>query len=105
RNWLYAPNIPAMRCEQCKLVFFKYDNNEIESPEREIIASVIIGLGLIGIGVFLAASTIIIGGNSELWSVYLIKGLVGVFSLIVAVLGFLFLKHVVVIKRPNSNRV
>jgi hypothetical protein len=102
RNWLYAPNIRAMRCEQCKLVFFKYDNDAVENPRKEIVASVIIGLGLISTGLFLAVLGIYIGGDSELKGLYLIKLLIGAMFIIMVTLGLLFLKHAIVIKRHKN---
>ena len=43
KNWIYAPSIPATRCEKCKIVFLTYDNEEKENPKKERISSAIIG--------------------------------------------------------------
>jgi hypothetical protein len=47
RWWLYAPNIPAKRCQQCRLAIFLYNNDQHETPKNERLATLIIGGGFL----------------------------------------------------------
>ena len=92
KNWFYGPSIPATRCEHCKIVFLPYDNDTQETPKKEIMACTIIGL--IFIVAAIATAGIIFFTNYffvEIPVAFLIIG--GIFSLLILLLGFIFLKH------------
>lgn len=102
RNWIYAPNVPAMRCESCRLVFFQYDNEEIESSRKEILASVIIGIALSICGLSLAGLALFIA-SYDLKGMYLLNPLLVILSLLILLPGLLFIKHAIAMKRPNDG--
>nr|HIL74097.1 hypothetical protein [Rhodospirillales bacterium] len=100
-NWIYAPSIPAMRCEKCRLVFFNYDNEELENSRKEVITSSIIGVALIISGVLLGSMAIYFG-NFQLEGMLLLRLIILFFALAILVPGVVFLKHAVTIQRPNK---
>ena len=98
KYWLYAPSIPAMRCEKCKLVLFEYDNDEVENSRNEILASVIIGLALIILAGLLGNAAIFIG-NLQLDWVLLLRFPFILLALVILGFGALFIKHAITINK------
>ncbi len=47
KKLLYAPSVPTLRCEKCKLITVEYDNESVEDSTKEIWVSYILGVSLI----------------------------------------------------------
>lgn len=50
--WCNCPNIPAARCEHCRLVLFQYNHDARENPTRERRASLLMGGSLLAISAY-----------------------------------------------------
>ncbi len=96
-NWLYAPSIPAAKCETCKLVLLPYNNDEKENPIKEIISSIMAGLFLIVAGIIITAGTFYTGAFLTEISLLFSATAYGI-SLLMMLLGSLFVKHAFDIK-------
>jgi len=92
--WSYAPSIAAVRCEKCRLVSFRYNNDIRENPKKEQLAAVIIG------GCLAAAAIALVAFTSWLWRIQsngplVLTLLMGVMSLFLLLLGAIFLVHAI----------
>ena len=102
RNWLYAPNIPAKRCENCKLVIFTYDNEETENPKKEFYTSSIMA-GL------LIMSGLIFGIAAIVWDILSFKNMLPlrllflVVAITILVPGAALLRYAIAIKRSGNG--
>lgn len=91
--WSFPPSIPAVKCSNCKLVIFEYDNDIIENPNKERIASTIIGGALTTAGIVLSILTVMLVIYIKEVHILLILSL-GFISFIILLIGALFIAHV-----------
>jgi hypothetical protein len=102
KNWVYAPSIPAMRCENCKQVFFLYDNEEPENPQKEKIALIIFGATLIVFGVLLAVLALCMG-SLGLGKLHFLRLTLMLFALIIAIPGLVLVKYAIAKKSQEKG--
>ncbi|ADE15258.1 hypothetical protein Nhal_2159 [Nitrosococcus halophilus Nc 4] len=102
RWWWFAPSIKAVRCEKCRLVIFHYNNDAQENMQNEQTALLIMG------GFLSVAAVALIGFVLWVWSLPASMPLVAVLlmvliSLLMLLLGFVFLMHAVRSLRANKS--
>jgi hypothetical protein len=102
RNWLYAPNIPATRCENCKLVIFTYDNDEAENPEKELYTSSIMA-GLLIISGLIFGIVAIFWDISSLKNMFPFRLLFLLIAITILVPGAALLRHAIAIKKSGNG--
>jgi hypothetical protein len=100
--WLYAPCIPAARCEKCKIVLFTYDNDVQESPKREKAASLFIGSMLCTAGILTGAAGMYLG-RMDIQAPPFIEIMASIMSLAMLVIGVAFVRHALKPARSDST--
>ncbi len=94
KNWLYAPSLPAAKCEKCRTVLFTYDNNEIENPKKEIFASLAIGTVLVIAGISIVVA-MLFAGNLQTDIPLFLRATAGFISIVMLLPGIVLLKHAI----------